>query len=58
MVVVDVRVAQSVHKLPGGQPRDVRDHVREEGVAADGGEVEGKVFQLVFLLFVGQFCDF
>ena len=36
VVVVDVRVAQRVHELPGGQPRDVGDHVREKGVAARG----------------------
>ena len=53
MVVVDVRVAQRVHKLSGGQTRDVRDHVREKGVAADGGEVEGKIFRVVFLLLCG-----
>ena len=42
MVVIDVSVAQRVHELPGGQPRDVGDHVREKSVAAI--EAEGKVF--------------
>ena len=48
VVVVDVRVTQRVHELPGGQPRDVSDHVREKGVAARG-EAESKF--LLYLIF-------
>ena len=46
MVVIDVRVAQRVHKLAGGQPRHVCDHVREKGVAAREAKFSGVFFIL------------
>lgn len=38
VVRIDVRIAQCVDKVPGLQISDVRNHVRQQGVA---GDVEG-----------------
>ena len=54
MVVIDVRVAQRVHKLAGGQPRHVCDHVREKGVAAREAKFSG-VFFILFQSIIGNF---
>ena len=46
VVVVDVRVAQRVHELPGGEPRHVGDHVSEKGVAASEVSLEISEIQM------------